>query len=143
MIHSLRLLLAKAAWAPVAVLVFHAIIVRTPFRKPLDFPIHFLGGASIAYFSFHALIRLSPLFGETTPWARYFFSFTIACTVGLFWEFGELFSDVFLHTHIQQSLQGTMSDLIADATGAITSLSLVFLTRLTLKALTRGAVNPQ
>jgi hypothetical protein len=107
----------------------HAVIAKTPFRKPLDFPIHFLGGASIAFLFFHALDCFEALFGALTPFARYLFSFSLACTIGVFWEFGELFSDAFLHTHIQKSLHETMSDLIADTTGAVTSLSFVFIAR--------------
>ena len=129
MIHSLRNLLARAAWAPIVVLILHAIIAKTSLRKPLDFPIHFLGGASMAFFFFHALECFEALFGATTPFARYLFSFMFACTVGVFWEFGELFSDVFFHTHIQISIHETMSDLIADTTGAMTSLFLVFIAR--------------
>jgi hypothetical protein len=48
------------------------------------------------------------------------------CTVGVFWEFGELFSDVILRTHIQHSLHETMRDLIADAFGATASVALLF-----------------
>ena len=59
---------------------------------------------------------------------RLLFSYALACTVGVFWEFGELASDVFLHTHIQISIRETMSDLIADATGGASSLTLIFLT---------------
>lgn len=129
MILAFRKLLGRAAWAPIAVLILHAIIAKTSLRKPLDFSIHFLGGASMAFFFFHALECFEALLGTTTPFARYLFSFSLACTVGLFWEFAELFSDVFLHTHIQKTLHETMSDLIADTTGAIISLSLVFLAR--------------
>ena len=47
----------------------------------------------------------------------------------MFWEFGELFSDVFLGTHIQKTVRETMSDLIADAAGAITLLVLICIAR--------------
>jgi hypothetical protein len=124
-ISSLWNLLLKAGWAPVAVVVFHAIVAKTSLRSPLDFTIHFLGGASIAFFLFHALEGFRNLFGNPTALGHYLFSFALACTVGLFWEFGELFSDTFLHTHIQRSIGETMSDLIADATGATTSLFVV------------------
>ena len=119
-------LIKRAAWAPIAVFIFHAGVARTSLREPLDFTIHFLGGASIAYFLFHALLCFEALLGKPTGFGRYLFSFALACTVGLFWEFGELFSDTFLHTHIQQTIHETMFDLIADATGAISALLLVF-----------------
>jgi hypothetical protein len=129
MILALCKLLRKAAWAPIAVVLFHAIIEKTSLRTPLDFPIHFLGGASMAFFFFHALDCFEAMLGTMTAFTRHLFSFSLACTVGLFWEFGELFSDTFLHTHIQITLHETMSDLIADTTGAITSLSLIFIGR--------------
>ncbi|CAN5880182.1 hypothetical protein BH11VER1_BH11VER1_20880 [soil metagenome] len=129
MIATLRQLLLKAAWAPISVLVFHAIIAKTDLRHPLDFTVHFSGGAAIAFFLFEALSSFELMLGTLKPLGRYLFSFALACTVGLFWEFAELLSDVFRHTHIQQSLTETMSDLIADSTGAIASLLLVFLIR--------------
>ena len=121
-------LLGKAGWAPLAVLVFHSVIQRTSLRQPLDFTVHYLGGAAIGFFFFHALECFERLLGRTTLAGRLLFSYGLACTGGVFWEFGELASDVFRHTHIQVSIHETMSDLIADATGAATSLAIVFLT---------------
>jgi hypothetical protein len=122
-------LLRRAAWAPIAVLIFHAIVAETPYRKALDFTMHFSGGAAIAYFSFVALHEFRSLLGMPTAFGRYLFSFALTCTVGMFWEIGEYFSDVFLSTHIQKELTNTMSDLIADAAGALSALALVFLIR--------------
>lgn len=96
---SIRLL-RRAAWAPIAVLIFHAIVAETPYRKALDFAMHFSGGAAIAYFLFEALREFRSLLGTPTPFGRYLFAFALACTVGVFWEFGEYFSDAFLGTHI-------------------------------------------
>jgi hypothetical protein len=120
-------LILKAGWAPVAVVILHSLVAKTSLRDPLDFPIHFLGGASMAFFLFHALHCFEKLLGTLQPFGRYLFSYGLACTVGVFWEFAELLSDVVYHTHIQISLMNTMSDLVADATGAFTSLFLVFL----------------
>jgi len=50
--------------------------------------------------------------------------FALACTVGLFREFGELFSDVFLGTPIRKSLHEALLDLVADAVGAGVSLAI-------------------
>jgi hypothetical protein len=122
---ALTRLLLTAGWAPVAVLVIHAIVAKTPYRQPLDFPMHFLGGAAIAYFVFYAVKLLPQVFGAPSTLAKYLLSYGLACTVGLFWEFGEAISDVLLRTHIQQSLYETMSDLVADATGAAAALALV------------------
>jgi hypothetical protein len=109
------------------VVILHEAVAKTSLRDPLDFTIHSLGGASIAFFFFHALHCFERFLGATTMLGRLLFSFALACTAGVFWEFGELASDVFLHTHIQLTIAETMSDLIADATGAACSLSVVFL----------------
>ncbi len=124
----LRLML-RAAWAPLLVLVFHRVIFNTPWRQPLDFVMHYSGGVAISFFFWHMLDCFTHWFGQLTPSARYLFTFTLACTTGLFWEFMELASDVFRHTHIQHSIHETMRDLIADATGALTTLTLVFVVR--------------
>ena len=127
---ALGTLLLRAAWAPAAVLLGHQLISRSAYRQPLDFAIHFSGGMAIAFFAYHALGCFAPVVGELRPVGRYLFSFALACTVGLFWEFGELFSDIVLRTHIQRTIRGTMRDLIADTTGALLTLALVFLWQL-------------
>ncbi len=124
----LRLLL-RAGWAPLAVLIFHQKIMRAPWRHQLDFVMHYSGGVAISFFLWHALDCFAHWFGRLTPFARYLFTFALACTVGLFWEFAELFSDVVYHTRIQQSIHETMRDLIADATGALTTLTLTWIVR--------------
>lgn len=129
MMKRLPQLLLRAGWAPVAVLIFHRLIYFTPYRQPLDFVMHYSGGVAIAYFLWHALDCFASWFGTLTPFARYVFTFCMACTVGLFWEFAELASDVIYHTHIQHSIHETMRDLIADATGALTTLTLLFVAR--------------
>ena len=122
-------LLLRAGWAPFAVLIFHQLILRTPYRQQLDFVMHYSGGVAIAFFFWHALDCFAHWFGTLTAFARYVFTFTLACTVGLFWEFAELYSDVVYGSHIQHSIHETMRDLIADTTGALTTLTLVFLVR--------------
>ena len=124
----LRLML-RAAWAPLLVLALHQSVLRTPWRQPLDFAMHYSGGVAISFFLWHALDCFAHWFGALTAFARYLFTFALACTVGLFWEFAELFSDVVYHTHIQHSVHETMRDLIADATGALTTLTGVFIVR--------------
>lgn len=126
---GLGVLLRRAAWAPIAVVIAHAIIERTTLRVVLDFWIHFSGGAAIAYFLFVAIETLQQSVGRVTVAAQTLFAFALACTVGLFWEFGELASDVFLGTHIQKDLRNTMSDLIADASGAVLALGVVAVVR--------------
>ena len=122
-------LILRAGWAPVAVLIFHRVVFNTPWRQPLDFAMHYSGGVAISFFLWHALDCFASWFGTLTSFARYVFTFALACTVGLFWEFAELFSDVVYHTRIQHSIHETMRDLIADATGALTTLAGLFIVR--------------
>jgi len=124
----LRLLL-RAGWAPLAVLIFHQKIMHAPNRQQLDFVMHYSGGVAISFFLWHTLDCFAHRFGQLTVFARYLFTFTLACTVGLFWEFAELFSDVMLGSHIQYNVRETMRDLIADATGALTTLTLTWFVR--------------
>ena len=124
----LRLLL-RAGWAPLAVLIFHQWLLRSPYRQQLDFVMHYSGGVAIAFFLWHTLDCFAHRFGQLTPFARYLFTFALACTVGLFWEFAEFFSDLVYGTHIQYNVRETMRDLIADATGALTTLTLTWIVR--------------
>ncbi len=124
----LRLML-RAAWAPLLVLALHQQVLRTPWRQQLDFAMHFSGGVAISFFIWHALDCFAHWFGTLTAFARYLFTFSLACTVGLFWEFAELCSDVFRHTHIQHSIHETMRDLAADATGALLTLLGIWVVR--------------
>lgn len=126
---ALMRLLLRAGWAPVAVLIFHRIIYHTPYRQTLDFAMHYSGGVAISFFLWHVLDCFAPWFGTLTSFAKHVFTFAMACTVGLFWEFLELAMDVIYHTHIQHSIHETMRDLIADATGALTTLTLLFVVR--------------
>ena len=118
-------LLLRAGWAPFAVLIAHQVLSRSAYRQSLDFAMHFSGGMAIAYFLYHALGLFAPMLGELRALGRYLFTFALACTIGMFWEFGELFSDVFLRTRIQRSIGETMRDLFADMTGALLSLALI------------------
>lgn len=128
-IRALLQLLRKAAWAPISVLIFHAVIAETPHRQACDFVMHFSGGAAIAYFFFVALGEFQSWFGAPTLLGRLLFAFTMACTVGVFWELGEQFSDTFLGSHIQKSLAETQSDLLANTAGAVSALVVIFLFR--------------
>jgi hypothetical protein len=67
MLTAIGKLLLKAGWAPLAVVVLHASVAKTPFRKPMDFPIHYLGGAAIAY-SFSTRSAALRLFWACRRW---------------------------------------------------------------------------
>lgn len=113
---NLLAIIRGAGWAPAAVLVLHAIVVRTAYRTELDGVNHFLGGAAIAFFFLQAMRIVLPEISVTV--SSYIFSFALACTIAVFWEIGEYASDHLLRTHVQISLSETMSDLIFGVTGA-------------------------
>ena len=120
---SLRLV-RRVSWAPVLVLLAHHFIRSSVWRQPLDFAMHFSGGVAMGYVMFHALVSYERWLGQVTLMGRLLFSFALALTVGVFWEFAELASDFFLHTHIQRSIWETLRDLIADSCGAVLALAL-------------------
>ena len=126
---AIKTFLLRTAWAPATVLIFHQAIAHTSLRKPLDFTVHSLGGASMAFCAWHGIACFPALFGRMTAFAAYLLSFCSALTIGVFWEFIEQLSDKFRGTHIQLSVGETMGDLWADATGASVALLLVLIVR--------------
>ena len=125
MIAAALQLLRRAIWAPVLVLIIHRIVLHTPWRRQLDFCMHFSGGMAAAYLSWHAIECFQPWIGTLTRIGRVLFAFALALTIGVFWEFAELAADVFAGTHIQHDVRETMGDLIADSCGAALTLLLV------------------
>lgn len=119
----------KASWPVIAVLIFHQALIHSPYRVQLDFVMHSSGGVAISYFIYFMLDLAAPILGTLKQAGRYLFTFSMACTVGLFWEFAEMFSDYTRGTHIQYSLPETLHDLIADATGSFILLTLIFVYR--------------
>lgn len=121
--------LLKASWPVIAVLIFHQSLIRSPYRVQLDFVMHGSGGVAISYFIYFMLELAAPILGTLKQAGRYLFTFSMSCTVGLFWEFAEMFSDYARGTHIQHSLPETLHDLIADATGSFILLTLIIMYR--------------
>lgn len=115
-------LLRVAAWAPIFVLILHAIVLRTPWRLSLDWLLHFLGGASTAYFLFYAARLLPQVLGHLRMLTHYMLAFGLTCAIAVGWEVVEFSSDQILGTQVQQSLVETMRDLICGVLGAVFSL---------------------
>lgn len=127
-------LLKTAAWAPVAVLMVHAIVIRSPWHDELNHFIHFLGGAAIAFFFLRAVeLSAETLHMKMPLGIAHAAAFTVACTAALFWEVGEFASDYLLHTQVQDNVVETMLDLIAGACGAG-----ALLLGIAMKKMTRG-----
>lgn len=124
---SIVYLLRVAAWAPISVLILHAIVLRTPWRQTLDWLLYFLGGAATAYFLFHAARLLTQVLGQLRMPTHYMLAFGLTCTIAVGWEIIEFLSDQILGTQVQHSLVETMRDLICGVLGAVFSLVCVLL----------------
>ena len=117
--------LRDVAWAPVLVIVFRGVAMIFGIRAQLDHVIHFSGGFAIAYFLYRICKIAHYYIGDLSSAARYLMAYFSACTVALFWEFGEFASDIFKGTHIQHSVSETFLDLIYGASGAFLCLILI------------------
>ncbi len=119
-LHLARQLLRKAAWAPLAVLIFHSTAAAIYSHEPYVDPIaHFLGGLAIAYFIRHSAIVFLPGVKDTSPLALDLLAFGLANTIAVLWELGELGSDLFLGSNIQNSARNVLRDLSLGGTGAL------------------------
>jgi hypothetical protein len=124
--HWLRVgarLVARAGWAPITVVLVHALISRGlklygPFPH-LDVPMHFLGGASIAYFVSRCFAAL-PASVVMLRWraaAEALVAFCVTATSAVIWEFLEWFADRYLGTNAQKGLSDTLLDLAMGLAG--------------------------
>ena len=120
----------RAAWAPLLVFGLHLFISRVLnaylLIPPLDIPMHFFGGVSIAYFfarSARALPvgTISPAF---RPWLVAVLVFALTGTATVFWEFAEFFSDHLFATHAQLGLGDTLLDMALGVGGGVTYLAM-------------------
>jgi hypothetical protein len=105
--------------------VLHLGLAHYGLTQRFDHLLHFLGGASIAYFLFGFLDALPSVCARIPGWIKHLLVFTSACTVALFWEFAEFASDWFLGTTVQRSLSETMLDLAYGVAGASSTLLVV------------------
>jgi hypothetical protein len=122
--------LVNPGWAPLAVVGMHLALAQYGLTQRFDHLLHFLGGASIAYFLFGFLASLPSLFAGIPKWVQYLLVFTSSCTVAVFWEFAEFASDRFMHTSIQQSVSETVLDLAFGVAGAFCTLLVISAFRL-------------
>lgn len=124
-VRTLLRLLLNPGWAPFAVVLLHVVLAEFGLNHRFDHLLHFLGGASMAYFLHGILLWLAARISLSPKWISYLIAFTGACTVAVFWEFGEAASDHWLGTHVQQSLTETMLDLFYGVLGAILMICLL------------------
>jgi hypothetical protein len=115
-------LLVNPGWAPLGVVIMHLVLAAFGLTQKFDYFLHFLGGASIAYFLFGFIALLPSRIAGIPQWAHYLLAFTSACTVAVFWELAEFALDRFQGTSIQQGLSETMLDLLFGVVGAMAGL---------------------
>lgn len=135
-VRRLLRLLVNPGWAPLGVVVMHLAFAEYGWTQRFDHLLHFLGGASVAYFLFGSFALLPSLIASSPRWVRYLLAFTSSCTVAVFWEFAEFASDRFMGTSIQQSLSETVLDLVFGAVGAFSTLLVIAV----LRGLVRGSM---
>jgi hypothetical protein len=118
-------LVREAGWAPGLVLALFAVLIDTPDTLEPFWPLHFLGGAAMAFFFFQASHIAAGWIGTLRPAGHYLLAFASACLVALLWEIGEFAADRLRATLLQKSLEETMGDLIFAALGALSALALI------------------
>jgi hypothetical protein len=114
----------RAAWAPIAVFVFH-VILESVFdvynRWPrADIPMHFLGGVVITYFFLHVFEAAAELdlLGRPNRTALVVLAFLAGCTTTILWEGYEWGLDFFFQAGAQEGLNDTMKDMAIGSLGA-------------------------
>jgi hypothetical protein len=109
----------EVAWAPVAIFIIHAILGHIFGHEPYVDPVmHFMGGVAITYFLRRAVEIAPQYLGTPSGLGVDLLAFGLACFAALVWEFGELFSDIFLGTNIQRGAPNTLRDLALGLGGA-------------------------
>lgn len=104
------------------VLISHEFLYVKGWTTQIDWLHHYSGGLAFSYFSWKILPYLTRWFGTTTPAGRLAVTFLAGCTAALLWEIAEFSSDLFLHTHIQKSIQETMMDIVNGFLGTTTTV---------------------
>jgi hypothetical protein len=116
--------LRDAGWAPALVFALHVVASRgfhVYDRFPLfDVPMHFLGGAAMAYFFHTAALNGARLrvLGPYQRLSHLALVFAWVCTVAVCWEFAEWITDHYFGTHAQMGdLDDTLKDILVGMVG--------------------------
>jgi hypothetical protein len=120
---GILLALRNAAWAPLAVLVLHAILAEIFGHEPyVDPAIQLCGGVAVAYLLHEACVTLPMLLGLPSTLGRNLMAFGLTAAVAILWEVGEFCWDIIFGTDIQGDVPETMRDLILGLLGAMVFL---------------------
>lgn len=85
----------------------------------IDVPMHFIGGASIAYSFILVLKNLKKEVVVKEKFLKVILIFAFVCVAAVFWEFGEFLADYFFNLNTQVSLVDTMGDLFLGLFGGL------------------------
>lgn len=121
---TIKRIAAEAAWAPLTVLLAHAVGARIYGHEPVVDPVmHFSGGVAVAFFFRRSAAIASDFVGGLTSFGLDALAFGLACSSVLLWEVGEFASGQILGSHARRSLDNTMRDLILGMAGAVSLLT--------------------
>jgi hypothetical protein len=106
----------SAGWAPLAVLLLHAVLVATSayaVYPPLDNPMHLAGGIAIAYFFSKSLALAieAGLLGSPNRLAVAVMVFACTCAAAIAWEFAEWTHDQFFSARGARGYHDTLLDM--------------------------------
>lgn len=113
-------------WAPIVVFAGHVVLLAVlnmyNIFPNIDILMHYLGGLSMGYACFLALVFLQQhkLISPLDRVIELALVFTSVATIAVFWEFGEFTIDHVLGKNVQVSLANTMQDLLMGVLGALT-----------------------
>jgi uncharacterized membrane protein len=119
------LLTTGGAWAPLTVFAAHlmAAYVFLLYERwpPVDIPLHFFGGAAIAFFVSRCVRTWLDDEVDHTRRAllELLLAFSLTATAAVFWEFAEYASDHLLGTLLQFGLTDTMKDMAIGVGGGL------------------------
>jgi hypothetical protein len=126
----IALVIRRAAWAPVLVFAVNVLLWLVfgaySLFPWLDIPMHFIGGAAIAYFALHALRTAAScgLIGLPHRNTIRLASFAFACAAAVFWELAEYAVDPYFETKLQHGMADTLFDVLLGLGGALCYLAL-------------------
>jgi hypothetical protein len=75
----------------------------------IDWLLHMLGGAAIAFFFYRIATPVAPFIGALRPLARACLALGLSCAAAIAWEVAEFLFDIYIGTHTQYGLTDTMS----------------------------------
>lgn len=124
--------LRASAWVPLSFFAFHQLVANVLRAQRLipwiDMPMHFFGGAAIAYF-FRASLRrpeAPAVLGDLSRFARFLFAFCCVGATTALWEFAEWITDSLDLTGAQVSLDDTLLDMALGIAGGLCLLLLTY-----------------